>query len=158
MAKVLLLCGKIGCGSDALAKRLASSGKWIALTCDELEQNQYDDLLGNAAGVAAAQDKSNLCHHALEIARAGANVVMDMFLPTPGIRSGFLAFFRDHGVEADLLYLPCREDAPQAYLLARKRLAAETRNPVYAVDWNTLTRINRSFQVPGEEEDCLRFG
>lgn len=93
MAKVFLICGKICSGKGFYTRQLKEKEHAVVLSCDEIENDLFHHDLGDRRDAISADIKAYLHKKAVDIARAGCNVILDwgfwsrkksaqMFLPT----------------------------------------------------------------------------
>ena len=77
MAKVFLICGKICSGKGFYTRQLKEKEHAVVLSCDEIENDLFHHDLGDRRDAISADIKAYLHKKAVDIARAGCNVILD---------------------------------------------------------------------------------
>jgi len=77
MAKVFLICGKICSGKSFYTRQLKEKEHAVVLSCDEIENDLFHHDLGDRRDAISADIKAYLHKKAVDIVRAGCNVILD---------------------------------------------------------------------------------
>lgn len=152
MAKVYLICGKICSGKTRYARQLAARERAVILSCDELDWEIFHHELGEAHDRVMADVHRYLHRKAIEIARAGANVVLDWGFWAAGERARVSEMYREAGVpfewhEVRVSDADWRTNIAERNALVRMELCAD-----YFVDEGLLAKVNRLFEPPRDGE------
>lgn len=88
MAGIILICGKICSGKTYYARRLREAKNAVILSTDEATYDLTQNEQGPSYDAFAARVNRYLRKKAVEIARAGANVILDWGLLDGGRQGG----------------------------------------------------------------------
>ena len=152
MAKVYFICGKICSGKTRYARQLAGRERAVILSCDELDGEIFQHALGEAHDRVMADVHRYLHRKAIEIARAGASVVLDWGFWVAEERAHVSEMYRQAGVpfewhEVRVSDADWARNIAQRNALVREKLCGD-----YFVDEGLLAKVNRLFEAPGDGE------
>lgn len=152
MAKVILLCGKIGCGKTQYAKELCAKTGAVLLSCDELMLALFGQDAGEMHDVYAERARHYLLKKSSEILRAGQSVVLDWGFWRREDREETRNFYASEGISAELYFLDPDEQTRQRYLQKRNAEVLAGKSDAYYVDEGLAAKCDGRFERPGKEE------
>ena len=148
MAKVHCVVGKICVGKTRYARELAQRERAVILSCDELDGEIFHHALGEAHDRVMADVHRYLHRKAVEIAKAGANVVLDWGFWRAAERAHVREMYRAAGV-------PCVwhevrvSDADWAANIAERNARVQAGAcGDYFVDEGLLLKVNNLYEPP----------
>lgn len=147
MAKVVALCGKICSRKSTLAGRLRGELPAVVLNSDELtlaipfEHNVLYPIV-----------REYLLNKAVEIVRAGANVVLDFGFWSRKDREDAKAFFAAANIPLEWRYLAVTDEQWQDFIARRNLDVLNGRTDVYPVDEGLVEKCLSLFEEPLPEE------
>ena len=148
LAKVLLICGPLCAGKSTLARKLAAEGHAVILSCDELTKALGDDL-GDRHDAVAARVQAYLRSKAVELVRAGVDVILEWGFWRAADRAAMSRYLRETGVPFEWHGVALT----QAQLEAN--IARRNANPGpgdYIVDEGLLRKCLSAWEPPSEAE------
>ena len=148
-ARIECLCGMICSGKSTLARRLAREENAVILSTDEFTRLWPDPLSSDRFDEFSRAVNALLLRKAVEIARAGANVVLDWGFWSRQNRREVSETLRGAGIPFRWWYL----DTPPEQIRrnAEKRNAAGGAD-VYFVDEGLLQKCLSRFEPPLPDE------
>ena len=125
MAKVFLICGKICSGKGFYTRQLKEKEHAVVLSCDEIENDLFHHDLGDRRDAISADIKAYLHKKAVDIARAGCNVILDWGFWSRKERTDVSAYYKNADIDfewhyidiSDLLFSKLHSYVHQKYLL-----------------------------------------
>ena len=99
MARIILICGKICSGKTYYARQLKEKYNAVILSTDEATYDLINNEQGEFYNVFAERVNCYLRKKAVEIAKAGANVILDWGFWTSAGRKEISDFLRDWQVD-----------------------------------------------------------
>lgn len=158
MAKVYLICGKICSGKTYYAKRLAEEKKAVILSCDELMLSVLPKELGEEYSIYSEKCKSYLHKMAVDMVKAGCNVILDWGFWYKKERKEISRFYISHDVEVVWYYMDTREEIRRENIQKRNNEVVAENEQSYYVDEGLFEKCNLLFETPDEaEKNCLNF-
>ncbi len=152
MASVIMTCGRLCCGKSTYAERLRREKNGIILSADELMLTLFPDGAGESHDLLVGRAQDYLLRRALDIVRAGTDVILDWGFWTRASRDAVRAFWARHGV-------PCafhgiRVDAEEWRRRIRMRNASVEAGGkgAYYVDEGLLRKAEALFEEPDPGE------
>lgn len=153
MGKVFLICGKICSGKTYYAKLLKEKYNAVILSTDEMtfdlinnEQGEFYDLFSQKANLY-------LRKKAVEIARAGANVILDWGFWTRDNRAEISDFMKISDVPFEWHYIDVDNDIWQKNIEERNnRILAGNGGSDFFVDEGLLKKLLSMFEAPARDE------
>ena len=150
MAKVFLICGKICSGKGFYTRQLKEKEHAVVLSCDEIENDLFHHDLGDRRDAISADIKAYLHKKAVDIARAGCNVILDWGFWSRKERTDVSAYYKNHYIDIS--------DADWAKNMeARNAAVAAGETTDYAVDSGLLQKILTLFETPIPDEIDVWF-
>ena len=105
MAKVFLICGKICSGKGFYTRQLKEKEHAVVLSCDEIENDLFHHDLGDRRDAISADIKAYLHKKAVDIARAGCNVILDWGFWSREERTDVSAYYKNAGIDFEWHYI-----------------------------------------------------
>ncbi len=152
MAKVILTCGKLGCGKTTYAKRLCAERGAVLLSADELMLSLFGQNAGDKHDEYLEKVKTYLLNKSLELVSRGVDAVLDWGLWTRAERVGVRAFYAAHAVPCEIHYLEIDEETRQRRIEARNRAVLADGMKDYFVDEGLAAKLDRLFEPPEPAE------
>ena len=147
MAKVVALCGKLCAGKSTLARRLRDELPAVVLNSDELTLALPFDHDATYPVV-----RPYLWNKAVEIVRAGANVVLDFGFWSRADRDEAKAFFAAAGVVLEWRYVSVTDEEWRRNIAARNEKVRSGEENSYFVDEGLAAKCLRLFEEPAPGE------
>lgn len=152
MAKAIALIGKICSGKTHYARRLQSELPAVILSCDEVMLGLFGNDLGERHDAVSRDVRAYLLRKAVEIVRAGANVVLDFGFWQCAYRAEISGFFTEAGVPLEWRWLDVSDDLWRRNIAARNELVRRGEDASYYVDEGLLAKCVRLFEPPSPDE------
>ena len=108
MAKVFLICGKICSGKGFYTRQLKEKEHAVVLSCDEIENDLFHHDLGDRRDAISADIKAYLHKKAVDIARAGCNVILDWGFWSRKERTDVSAYYKNADIDFEWHYIDFR--------------------------------------------------
>ena len=143
MAKVISLCGKICAGKSTLARRLRNELPAVVLGSDELTL-----AIPFEHDVVYPVVRDYMMRKAVEIVRAGANVVMDFGFWSRADREHAKAFFAEAGVELEWHYVSVTDGEWKRNIAVRNEKVRSGKENGYFVDEGLMQKCLALFEEP----------
>lgn len=157
MPKVILICGKIGCGKTTYAKKLCRESGTVLLSVDEIMLALFGQHAGEMHDEYARRTQEYLFQKSLELLDAGLDVILDWGFWTKSGREQAKAFYRTHGRDCRLVYLDVPDEIWKERLESRNRAVESGAESAYYVDENLAAKFAARFQPPEPGEIDLRI-
>lgn len=153
MAKIYLICGKIGSGKTYYAKTLLEDTRTMALSCDDFTKAVFDNDLGDRHDAVMSGVRKYFLQKAIEICVCGVNVVLDWGFWTRSERAEITEFLNNSQVSFEWHYMDVSDEKLQENIAARNQfLAHSTGSSDYYVDDNLLAKCLSQFEEPEPSE------
>lgn len=157
MAKLIALCGKICSGKTTYARELCRQLPAVSLSPDELTLGLFDGNLGDKHDEVSARINEYLYRKAVEIVRAGSNVVLDSGFWQRANRDAARKYFADAGVTMEWHYLEISDEVWRRNIAARNQAVVRGEVSAYYVDEGLAEKCLRLFEPPAPEEMGVRI-
>ena len=105
MAKVIAVCGKICSGKSYYAKQLKEKINAVILSADEATFDLINNEQGEFYNIFSKRVKNYIAKKAVEIVKAGCNVILDWGFWTKQERREITDFFSEQGIEIEWHYI-----------------------------------------------------
>lgn len=153
MGKVYLICGKICSGKSCYAKSLKKKCNAVILSTDEATY----DLIANEQGEFyerfAQRVNDYLKKKAVEICKAGANVILDWGFWTRENRIEISAYLQSYDIGYEWHYIDVDEDTWNRNIKERnKRIEEGNGGSDFYVDEGLLNKLLSMFEMPDKAE------
>ena len=153
MAKVILICGKICSGKTWYAKKLSDHNHAVILSTDEVTFDLIENEQGEFYDLFAQRVNLYLRKKAVEIVRAGANVILDWGFWTKEDRREISDFLTTQGIEYEWHYIDI-DDVRWEKNIAERNACIEqgTKGPDFYVNDGLLKKLESLFVPPETNE------
>lgn len=148
MQKVILLCGKIGCGKTTYAHRLKTMQNAVVLSCDEIMLALFPQQLGDQHDMLAHRTQHFLFSKSLELIHAGISVILDWGFWQKTHRDAAKAFYAAHQIPCELHYIAVSDPIWKQYLAKRNQLVMDGCISAYFVDEALAHKCCALFEPP----------
>ena len=149
MARIILICGKICSGKTYYARRLRDQNNAVILSTDEVTYDLINNEQGEFYNVFAERVNLYLRKKAVEIVKAGANVILDWGFWTAVNRKEISDFLRDQQVEFEWHFIDIPDDIWYRNIEERNRRISEGKGGSdFYVDEGLLQKLLSRFEKP----------
>lgn len=153
MGKVILICGKICSGKTSYAARIRERENAVLLSVDEATFALTQNEQGAFYNVLARRINGYLRRKAVEIARAGCNVILDWGFWSRDDRRDIAAYLRENGTAYEWHYVAVDDAAWRQQIEARNsRVAQGGGGSDFYVDEGLLRKCLSLFCEPARDE------
>lgn len=152
MAEVNLICGKICAGKTTYARKLTEARPAVLLSCDQAVLALYGMYLGEEHETVTGKVKRYLLELALDILRAGADVILDWGFWTAADRKETGEYFASRGFTPRWHYVDCTRSLWEENVRSRNAEVTAGDTSAYFVDGPLAEKCLRAFQPPRREE------
>jgi len=153
MGKVFLICGKICSGKSYYAKTLKEKNNAVILSTDEATFELINNEQGEFYNIFASRVNNYLRKKAVEICKAGANVILDWGFWTQNDRADISDYMKSNGVSFEWHYIDVADDIWKKNIDERnQRIEAGNGGSDFYVDDGLLNKLISLFEIPGEDE------
>ncbi len=153
MAKLLCICGKIGCGKTYYANRLKEQEHAVILSTDEVTYDLTNNQQGEGYDEFARRVNLYLRKKAVEIVNAGCTVILDWGFWTKENRKEIKRYGENNGVLVEMHYIDI--DDKNWYENIEKRnneVISGNGGSSFYVDEGLLNKVSSLFEIPEKEE------
>jgi len=158
MAKMILICGKICSGKTYYARQLMDQYNAVILSTDEVTWDLINNEQGEFYDVFAERVNLYLRKKAVEIVKAGANVVLDWGFWTAAGRKEISDFLRDRQVEYEWHFIDIPDNLWYRNIGERNRRITEGKGGTdFYVDEGLLQKLLSRFEKPERNEMDVWF-
>lgn len=153
MAKVILICGKICSGKSYYAKSIRKSLNAVILSTDEVTYDLTRNEQGEGYPIFAERVNRYLRKKAVEICRAGANVILDWGFWTNEDRLAISAYLALNKIPFEWHYMDISDELWHQNIDERNaRIQAGQGGSDFLVDEGLLEKLLSRFEVPDKSE------
>ncbi len=153
MAKIYLICGKICSGKTWYARKIRDTLNAVILSTDEVTWDLIDNEQGEFYNTFAKRVNLYLRKKAVEIVRAGANVILDWGFWTREGRRDISAFLTDREIEFEWHYIDIDDERWKRNIMERNaRIEQGNKGPDFYVDEGLLNKLESLFVPPEDNE------
>jgi len=153
MKKVILICGKICSGKSYYAAKLKEKYNAVILSTDEVTFDLINNEQGEFYNVFAEKVNLYLRKKAAEIAKAGADVILDWGFWTNQNRKDISDYFASHGVDYEWHYIDIDDELWHKYIKERNQKITEGNGGSdFYVDEGLFNKVQSLFEVPEKSE------
>ena len=152
MAKVYLICGKIGCGKSTYAKKLMKKHNAVLLSIDEIMLALFGQDAGENHDVYSKRLQAYLYHQSLELVASGISVILDFGFWTNQERANARRFFQSNNIPVEWHYLHISQAEWERRLAKRNAEVAKNESKAYFVDEGLKKKCEALFEAPQREE------
>lgn len=153
MSKIYLICGKICSGKSYYAKSLKEKYNAVVLSTDEATYDLINNEQGEFYNIFAARVNNYLRKKAVEISKAGANVILDWGFWTKENRSEISEYLDTNGVSYEWHYIDVSDEIWNCNIMERnKKINEGNGGSDFYVDEGLLNKLISMFEVPTSDE------
>ena len=158
MSKIIAICGKICCGKSYYAKQIKEKENAVVLSTDEATYDLIDNEQGELYDVFAERVNKYLMKKAVEIVKAGCNVILDWGFWTRAERQETTKYFNQFGIDVEWHYVDIEQSR-------WKQLIEERNNKIkngnggsnFYVDEGLMEKLLSKFEEPTRDEINVRI-
>ena len=153
MAKLLCICGKIGCGKTYYANRLKEQEHAVILSTDEVTYDLTNNQQGEGYDEFAKRVNLYLRKKAVEIVNAGCTVILDWGFWTKENRKEIKRYGENNGVLVEMHYIDIDDKTWFENIEKRNNedISGNGGSSFY-VDEGLLNKVSSLFEIPEKEE------
>ncbi|MCI9097430.1 MAG: ATP-binding protein [Lachnospiraceae bacterium] len=153
MAKLLCICGKIGCGKTYYANRLKEQEHAVILSTDEVTYDLTNNQQGEGYDEFARRVNLYLRKKAVEIVNAGCTVILDWGFWTKENRNEIKRYGENNGVLVEMHYIDIDDKTWFENIEKRNNeVISGNGGSSFYVDEGLLNKVSSLFEVPEKEE------
>ena len=153
MAKVYLICGKICSGKTWYARKIRDDIGAVILSTDEVTWDLTDNEQGEFYDSFADRVNRYLRKKAVEIVKAGVNVILDWGFWTCENRRDISAYLTEHGADYEWHYISISDERWKRNIAERNaRIEQGIPGPDFYVDEGLLKKLESLFAAPEAKE------
>lgn len=153
MAKVYLICGKICSGKSYYSKQLKEKFNAVILSPDEATYDLIQNVQGEFYNVFCDRLLKYLNKKAVEIVKAGANVIYERGLWSKVERDKTKQFFKENNTEIELHYIHVSDDVWKKQIDERNKSIEEGNSGSdFYLDKGLMKKLISNFEEPTEDE------
>ena len=153
MAKLLCICGKIGCGKTYYANRLKEQEHAVILSTDEVTYDLTNNQQGDGYDEFAIRVNLYLRKKAVEIVNAGCTVILDWGFWTKENRKEIKRYGENNGVLVEMHYIDIDDKTWYENIEKRNNeLISGNGGSSFYVNEGLLNKVSSLFEIPEKEE------
>ncbi len=153
MAKLLCICGKIGCGKTYYANRLKEQEHAVILSTDEVTYDLTNNQQGEGYDEFARRVNLYLRKKAVEIVNAGCTVILDWGFWTKENRKEIKRYGENNGVLVEMYYIDIDDKTWYENIEKRNNeVISGNGGSSFYVDEGLLNKVSSLFEIPEKEE------
>lgn len=153
MAKLLCICGKIGCGKTYYANRLKEQERAVILSTDEVTYDLTNNQQGEGYDEFARRVNLYLRKKAVEIVNAGCTVILDWGFWTKENRQEIKRYGENNGVLVEMHYIDIDDKTWYENIEKRNNeVISGNGGSSFYVDEGLLNKVSSLFEIPEKEE------
>lgn len=153
MSKIIAICGKICCGKSYYAKQIKEQENAVILSIDEVTYDLIDNEQGELYDVFAERVNKYLMKKAVEIVKAGCNVILDWGFWTKAERQETTKYFNQFGIDVKWHYVDIEQSHWQQLIEERNaKIQKGNGGSDFYVDEGLLNKLLSKFEEPTRDE------
>lgn len=153
MCKIICICGKIASGKSYYARQLKEIENAVILSTDEATYDLINNEQGEFYNVFAERVNKYLRKKAVEIVKAGANVILDWGFWTNEGRNDISEYFKLHNVKYEWHYVDVDDETWYKNIEERnKKIEEGDCVSDFYVDDGLMKKLLSRFEVPKKEK------
>lgn len=153
MAKLLCICGKIGCGKTYYANRLKEQEHAVILSTDEVTYDLTNNKQGEDYDEFARRVNLYLRKKAVEIVNAGCTVILDWGFWVKENRNEIKEYAKEHKILLEMHYIDIDDTTWYENIEERNsKVLAGNGGSSFYVDEGLLKKVSSIFEIPQKEE------
>lgn len=153
MSKVILICGKICSGKSYYANQLKNKENAVILGTDEVTYYLFENNLGDKHDEMGIRINRYLMKKAVEIVKAGCNVILDWGFWTRHQRKEITEYFDANNIKVEWHFVDVDDETYQKNIDERNKkvLNGQSGSDFY-VDEGLLNKVLTLFEKPDKSE------
>ena len=153
MAKVIAVCGKICSGKSYYAKQLKEKINAVILSTDEATFDLINNEQSEFYNIFAKRVKIYLAKKAVEIVKAGCNVILDWGFWTKQERREITDYFSEQGIDVQWHYIDI-DDGRWHQLIEKRNIKIKEENSGsdFYIDQGLMDKLLSEFEKPSKSE------
>ena len=153
MAKLLCICGKIGCGKTYYANRLKEQEHAVILSTDEVTYDLTNNQQGDGYDEFAIRVNLYLRKKAVEIVNAGCTVILDWGFWTKENRKEIKRYGENNGVLVEMHYIDIDDKTWYENIEKRNNeVISGNGGSSFYVNEGLLNKVSSLFEITEKEE------
>ena len=153
MAKLLCICGNIGCGKTYYANRLKEQEHAVILSTDEVTYDLTNNQQGDGYDEFAIRVNLYLRKKAVEIVNAGCTVILDWGFWTKENRKEIKRYGENNGVLVEMHYIDIDDKTWYENIEKRNNeVISGNGGSSFYVNEGLLNKVSSLFEIPEKEE------
>lgn len=158
MAKVIAVCGKICSGKSYYAKQLKEKINAVILSTDEATFDLINNEQGEFYNIFAKRVNNYLVKKAVEIVKAGCNVILDWGFWTKQERREITDYFSEQGIEVEWHYIDIDDERWHQLIEKRNNKIKEGNSGSdFYLDQGLMDKLLSKFEKPSKSEIDVWF-
>lgn len=153
MPKVIALCGKICSGKTFYANKIKEEKNAVILSTDEVTFYLTDNEQGERYDDFAKRVNEYLMKKAIDIVRAGANVILDWGFWSKEERINLTNYYKKYNIPVEWHYVDVTQEKWQDFIKKRNELIVSGQEKYsFYFDDGLKKKLLDSFNEPSKEE------
>ena len=153
MAKLICICGKIGCGKTYYANQLKEKEHAVILSTDEVTYDLTNNKQGEDYDEFARRVNLYLRKKAVEIVNAGCTVILDWRFWVKENRNEIKEYAKEHKILLEMHYIDIDDTTWYENIEERNsKVLAGNGGSSFYVDEGLLKKVSSIFEIPQKEE------
>ena len=152
MAKVIMICGRIGSGKSTYAEQIRIKNNAVLLSVDEIMLAIFDQHVGDKHDEYAENTQKFLFDKAVALIEIGVNVILDWGFWTKDARKLAREFYRTRNTTCEFHYIDISNEVWKQRLDNRNKLVLSGETKAYFVDDNLAKKFDSIFEMPDKDE------
>ena len=153
MSRIIAICGKICSGKTYYANQIKEQENAVILSTDEATYDLIDNEQGELYDVFAERVNKYLMKKAVEIVKAGCNVILDWGFWTKAERQETTKYFNQFGMDVEWHYVDIEQSHWQQLIEERNaKIQKGNGGSDFYVDEGLLNKTLSKFEEPTREE------
>lgn len=153
MSKIIAICGKICCGKSYYAKQIKEQENAVILSIDEVTYDLIDNEQGEFYNAFAQRVNKYLMKKAVEIVKAGCNVILDWGFWTKAARQEITKYFNQFEIDVEWHYVDIEQSRWKQLIEERNnKIKNENGGSDFYVDEGLMEKLLSKFEEPTREE------
>ena len=153
MPKVIALCGKICSGKTFYANKIKEEKNAVILSTDEVTFYLMDNEQGERYDDFAKRVNEYLMKKAIDIVRAGANVILDWGFWSKEERINLTNYYKKYNIPVEWHYVDVTQETWQDLIKKRNELIVSGQEKYsFYFDDGLKKKLLDSFNEPSKEE------
>jgi predicted kinase len=151
--KIIAICGKIASGKTYYANTIKEKENAVILNTDELTYSMFDNKQGEKYTELSERANEYLSKKAVEIAKAGCNVILDWGFWNKIIRKNTTEYFNSKNINIEWHYIDIDDLSWKENIKERNKKIenGENKTDFYVTD-GLKQKLLENWEIPNKEE------